>query len=64
MIARYRKTFISKSPLWDIKRVRCGSCERWLHDYKWEEVQDFEVLFCSDECELAYINSIEEDIVY
>lgn len=63
-MARSRQSFISKSLDWDIKRVRCAFCSRWMHDYTWEEFSEKDVVFCSRPCELEYLNSEEDDIVY
>jgi hypothetical protein len=63
-MAKARGRFLSKQFDWDIKRVRCGHCARWMHDYKWEEFSDKEVVFCSRACEIEYLNVEEENIVY
>jgi hypothetical protein len=64
MFRRTRKSFVSKDLSWDIKRIRCGFCARWLSEYDWDTFPEDTVAVCSGQCELAFDNAEEEDIVY
>jgi hypothetical protein len=65
MIRRTRKSFVSKDPeKWMNRAIRCGCCNRWMSDYRWDEFPDGEVVLCSTDCEIQYANAEEEDVVY
>ena len=61
---RLRKSFYSKKEGWDVKKIRCATCLRWLDGYNWDGLTEQDLRFCSWSCELEYINAEEEDIVY
>jgi hypothetical protein len=60
----YRKSFSSKKEGWDVKKIRCATCFRWLDHIDWDTAPVDVVEFCSRDCELYYLNSEEENIVY
>jgi hypothetical protein len=64
MHPRKRQSFSSKREGWEIKKLRCATCMRWIKDGEWDNYPFDVVLFCSDDCSLLYINAEEEDIVY
>ena len=61
---RLSKTFKSKSESWDVKKVRCATCFKWMNGVSWDEMRDDELIFCSSRCSNEYLNAEEEDTIY
>lgn len=61
---RRKSSFYSKREGWDVKKIRCATCLKWVTEYSWEGLTEQDLRFCTYVCELEYINAEEDDIVY
>ena len=61
---RRKSSFYSKREGWDVKKIRCATCLRWVDGHDWDSLTEQDLRFCSWICELQYLNVEEEDIVY